>query len=123
METVLQIVQVIALISLTALCVYLIVVLSRLRRDLSDFAQRSKPVLENLAFITEKLKSTAQKIDDHVDIVKSSLTSLKNVADNVLVLEERVQQRLEEPILQVASIIGAIVSSLGVFFERFRPRS
>jgi hypothetical protein len=122
-ETVLQIVQVIALISLTALCVYLIVILSRLRRDLSDFAQRSKPVLENLAFITEKLKSTAQKIDDHVDIVKSSLTSLKNVADNVLVLEERVQQRLEEPILQVASIIGAIVSSLGVFFERFRPRS
>lgn len=123
METVLQLVQLIALISLTALCVYLIVILSRLRRDLADFSQRSKPVLENLAFITEKLKSTAQKIDDHVDIVKGSLNSLKNVADNVLMLEERVQQRLEEPILQVASIIGAIVSSVGVFFERFRPRS
>lgn len=122
METVLQFVQLIALISLTALSIYLIVILSGLRRDVSEFVQRAKPVLENLAFITEKLKSTAQKIDDHVDIVKSSLTSLKNVADNVLVLEERVQQRLEEPILQVASIIGAIVSSVGVFFERFRPR-
>ena len=122
METVLQLVQVIALTSLTVLCIYLVIVLSSLRRDLADFAQRSKPVLENLAFITEKLRSTAQKIDDHVDIVKSSLTSLKNVADNVLVLEERVQQRLEEPILQVASIIGTIVSSVGVFFERFRPR-
>ena len=122
METVLQLVQVIALTSLTVLCIYLVIVLSSLRRDLADFAQRSKPVLENLAFITEKLRSTAQKIDDHVDIVKSSLTSLKNVADNVLVLEERVQQRLEEPILQVASIIGTIVSSVGVFYERFRPR-
>ena len=122
METVLQFVQLIALVSLTALSIYLIVILSGLRRDVSEFVQRAKPVLENLAFITEKLKSTAQKIDDHVDIVKSSLASLKNVADNVLVLEERVQQRLEEPILQVASIIGAIVSSVGVFFERFRPR-
>ena len=122
METVLQFVQLIALISLTALSIYLIVVLSGLRRDVSDFVQRAKPVLDNLAFITEKLKSTAKKIDDHVDIVKSSLNSLKSVADNVLVLEERVQQRLEEPILQVASIIGAIVSSVGVFFERFRPR-
>jgi hypothetical protein len=121
-ETVLQFVQLIALISLTALSIYLIVILSGLRRDVSEFVQRAKPVLENLAFITERLKSTAQKIDDHVDIVKSSLTSLKSVADNVLVLEERVQQRLEEPILQVASIIGAIVSSVGVFFERFRPR-
>ena len=122
METVLQFVQVIALISLTTLCIYLIVVLSGLRRDVSDFVQRARPVLENLAFITEKMRSTAQKIDDHVDIVKSSLNSLKSVADNVLVLEERVQQRLEEPILQVASILGAIVSSVGMFFDRFRPR-
>jgi hypothetical protein len=121
-ETVLQFVQLIALVSLTALSIYLIVILSGLRRDVSEFVQRAKPVLENLAFITERLKSTAQKIDDHVDIVKSSLTSLKSVADNVLVLEERVQQRLEEPILQVASIIGAIVSSVGVFIDRFRPR-
>ncbi len=123
METVLQLVQVIALISLTVLCIYLIIVLSSLRRDLADFSQRSKPVLENLAFITEKLRSTAQKIDDHVDIVKSSLTSFKNVADNVLLLEERVQQQIEEPIIQVASIIGTIVSSVGIFFDRFRPRN
>jgi uncharacterized protein YoxC len=122
-ETVLQIVQVIALLSLTVLCVYLVIVLSSLRRDLNEFAQRSKPVLDNLAFITEKLKSTAQKIDDHVDIVRDSLRSFKNVADNVLLLEERVQQQLEEPILQVASIIGTIVSTVGLFFERFRPRS
>jgi len=121
-ETVLQLVQVIALASLTVLCIYLIIVLSSLRRDLADFAQRSKPVLENLAFITEKLKSTAHKIDEHVDIVKSSLASFKSVADNVLLLEERVQQRIEEPIIQVASIIGTIVSSVGIFSERFRPR-
>jgi hypothetical protein len=86
-ETVLQFVQLIALLSLTALSIYLIVILSGLRRDISEFVQGAKPVLENLAFITEKLKSTAQKIDNHVDIVKSSLASLKNVADNVLVLE------------------------------------
>jgi len=122
-ETVLPYVQAVALISLTALCFYLIVALSGLRRDLAEFVQRSKPVLDNLAFITERLKSTAQKLDDHVDIVKSSLMSLKGVADNVLMLEERVQQKLEEPILQVASILGAIVSSVGSLFERFRPRS
>jgi uncharacterized protein YoxC len=122
-ETVLPYVQAIALISLTALCTYLIVVLSSLRRDLAEFMQRAKPVLDNLAFITERLKSAAQKIDDHVDIVKSSLTSLKNVADNVLMLEERVQEKLEEPILQVASILGALVSSVAALFDRFRPRS
>ena len=123
METVLQLVQVIALVSVSALCVYLIIVLAGLRRDLAEFSQRSKPVLENLAFITEKLKSAAQKIDDHVDIVKTSLNSLKNVADNVLTFEQRVQQRLEEPIVQIASVIGSVVSAVSVFFDRLRPRS
>ena len=123
METVLQLVQTVALVSLTALCIFLMVALSGIKRDLAEFVQRSKPVLDNLAFITERLKSTAQKIDEHVDIVKGSLTSLKNVADNVLMLEERVQQQLEEPIMQVASVLGAIVSTIGGLIERFRPRS
>jgi len=122
-EIVLQLVQVVALLSVTALCVYLIAALSGFKRDLAEFVQHSKPVLDNLAYITERLKSTAQKIDDHVDIVKSSLTSLKNVADNVLLLEERVQEKLEEPILQVATVLGAIVSTVGGLIERFRPRS
>jgi len=122
-ETVLQVVQVVALISVTTLCFYLIVALSSLRRDLSEFVQRSKPVLENLAFITDKLKSTAQKIDDHVDIVRGSLNSLKSVADNVLRLEERVQEQLEEPVLQIASVIGALVSGIGSLIGRYRPRS
>ena len=122
METVLQIVQVAALLSLTALCLYLIVSLASMRRDFAQFVHRSTPVLDNLAFITERLKSTAQKIDDHVDIVKSSLNSIKSVADNVLLLEERVQRQLEEPVLQVASIIGSIVSTVAALFERLRPR-
>jgi CHASE1-domain containing sensor protein len=121
-ETVLQIVQVVALLSVTALCVYLIVALSSIRRDLTEFVHRSKPVLDNLAFITERLKSTAQKIDEHVDILRSSLNSFKSVADNVLMLEERVQQQLEEPVLQVASILGAIISGVATLIERFRPR-
>lgn len=93
-----------------------------MRRDFAQFVHRSTPVLDNLAFITERLKSTAQKIDDHVDIVKSSLNSIKSVADNVLLLEERVQRQLEEPVLQVASIIGSIVSTVAALFERLRPR-
>ena len=123
METVLLIVEVIALICLSALCVYLVIVLMGLRRDLAEFSQRSRPLIANLTYITEKLKSAAQKIDDHVDIVKSSLNSLKSVADNVLNLEQRVQEHLEEPIVQVASVIGSIVSALGYLFERFRSRS
>jgi uncharacterized protein YoxC len=122
-ETVLQCAQVIALISLAALCIYLIVILSDVRRDLAEFIQGIKPVMENLAFITEKLRSVAQKIDDDVDLVKNSLTSLKSAANTLFVLEKRVQQQVEEPIRRVASTIGTLAGSVGVFLDRFRPRT
>jgi uncharacterized protein YoxC len=121
-DTVLQLAQVVALVCVSALCVYLIVVLTQLKRDLSEFSQRSKPVLENLAHITERLKSAAEKIDTQADIMRGSLNSLKSVADNVLLFEQRIQENIEEPILQVSSMIGAIVASIATFFERFRTR-
>ena len=122
MDTVLIVAEVVALVCLSALCVYLIVALTTFKKEVSEFSQRSKPVLDNLAYITDRLKSAAGKIDDQVDIVKGSLYSFKSVADNILLFEERVQRQLEQPIFQVASVIGAIVTGIAAFFDRFRTR-
>jgi uncharacterized protein YoxC len=121
-DTVLTVAEVVALVCLSALCVYLIAALTTFKKEVSEFSQRAKPVLDNLAYITDKLKSAAGKIDDQVDIVKGSLYSFKSVADNILLFEERVQRQLEQPIFQVASVIGAIVTSIAAFFDRFRTR-
>ena len=120
MEIVLIIAKIVALVSVSALCLYLISVLGQFRRDVSDFTQRARPVLDNLSTITENLKSASQKIDDQVDIVKGSLQSFKDVADNVLLFERRVQERLEEPILQVATVLGTIVNTVAAFIKGFR---
>lgn len=120
MEIVLIIAQIVALVSVSALCLYLISVLGQFRRDVSDFTQRARPVLDNLSTITENLKSASQKIDDQVDIVRGSLQSFKDVADNVLLFEQRIQQRLEEPILQVASVLGTMVNTIAAFIKGFR---
>ncbi|MBI3787512.1 MAG: hypothetical protein HY276_04560 [Ignavibacteriales bacterium] len=120
METILAFAQLLALLCVSALCIYLIVVLSQFKKDFTEFNQRSKPVLENLSFITEKLKSAATKIDEQVDIVKTSLESVKTVADSVVMLERRIQEQLEGPIMQVASVIGSTISGITAFFNRYR---
>jgi len=118
-DTVLQVVQVLALVCVSALCVYLIVVLSQFKRDVSDFNQRSKPVLENLAFITDRLKSASEKFESQVDLIKGSLQSLKDVADDVRMFEQRVRVAVEEPVFQVASVFAAVVNAIAAFIEKF----
>ncbi len=123
MDSLRSIVEVVALISASALCIYLIVVLSRLKevltvlqKDLAEIGEKAKPVLENLEVITERLKSIAGKIDDQVGLVKGSIESVKYAADNIMAFEQRIQESLEEPVLRFTSILAALVSRISSFF-------
>lgn len=109
------------------LCVYLIVVSIRLKdllillqRDLAEIGSRAKPVFENLEVITGKLKSVSGKIDDQVGLVRGSLESVKNAADNFVAFENRIQGSLEEPVLRLSAIVGAIVNRVTSFFSGAR---
>jgi hypothetical protein len=124
-ETLIDIGKVLALFSAAALCVYLIYVLSRLngvlilfQRDFSEITKNLKPILENLNIVADRLKSITAKVDDQVILFKSSLESFKALADNVVSFENRVQERLEEPIIRVTSLIGAFVGRILSFFGK-----
>lgn len=130
METLIDIGKVLALFSVAALCVYLIYVLSRLngllllfQRDFSDIARNLKPILENLNTVSDRMKSITAKVDEQVVLFKASLESFKALADNVVNFESRVQERLEEPIIRVTSLIGAFVGRILSFFGRSQTDS
>lgn len=123
METLRSIIELIALISVSALCIYLIVVLVRvkdllalLHKDLGEIGEKAKPVLENLETITDRMKSVSEKVDDQVGLVRGSLESVKQAADNFVALEERLQSSIEEPVMRLGAILGAVVNRVASFF-------
>jgi hypothetical protein len=122
-ETFRSVVELVALISASALCIYLIVVLVRVRelltdmkKDLGEISGKAIPVLDNLSVITDHLKSVSEKVDDQVGLVKGSLESVKQAADNFVSLEQRLQDSFEEPMLRLSAILNAVVSRVTSFF-------
>ena len=127
MEQALVVAQIIALLCLSALCVYMIIVLLRVRdimsnveRDVKDIANRTLPVLENMEYITSRVKSITENVDDQVNIVRDSITSVKHIAENVVELERRVQERLEGPILETVALVSAVFKGVRTFIDRVR---
>ncbi len=127
MEPVLVIAQILALLCLSALCVYLIVVLLRVRdilsaveKDFKEMTTRALPILENMEYITARFKSIAENIDEQVMIVRESISSVKEIADNVVALERKVQDRIEGPILDAVAFAASVFNGVRTFLDRIR---
>ena len=127
MEPVLVIALILALLCLSALCIYLIVVLVRVRdtldnveKDFKEMTSRALPILENLEYITARVKSITENIDDQVMVVRESISSVKQIADNIVAMERKVQDRIEGPILDAVSFVASVFNGVRTFFDRLR---
>jgi uncharacterized protein YoxC len=127
MQEILVITQIVALLCLSALSIYVIVVLLRVRdilntieKDFKEMTTRVIPVLDNLEFITARVKVISENIDDQVASVRESIASVKQVALNVVELERKVQEHIEGPILEGIALTAAVVKGVRTFFDRVR---
>jgi uncharacterized protein YoxC len=126
-ESVLLVAQILLCFSLTALSIYLIIVLLRLRtaidtveKDFKEMTTRAIPILENMEYITARVKSIAENIDDQVITVRESLASVKGIADNVVAFERKLQERIEGPILDTVAFIAAVFNGVRSLLDRLR---
>lgn len=127
MEWFLVAMQIVALAALTVLCIYMVTVLVRVRsiltvveRDFKELTSKAIPVFENLEVITEKVKNVTESIDEQVELVKNSILSIKEIAENVVDLERKIQERIEEPVLETVGAFAAIFKGIRTFVARLR---
>jgi uncharacterized protein YoxC len=127
MQEILIITQVVALLCLSALSIYVIVVLLRVRdilsnveKDFKEMTTRAIPILENLEFITARVKGITENIDDQVTSVRESIGVIRQMAMNVVELERKVQERIEGPVLEGVAVAAAVVKGVRTFLERIR---
>ena len=125
METLIQLTEILALFSASALCIYLIVVLIRfnallqvLQREFVDLNKNLKPILENLNAIMDKLRLIAIKVDEQVNMVQGVFVAFKRITENVTRFEERFQQLLEEPLMRVSALFGNVINRVASMFGR-----
>ena len=126
-ELMLVIMAIIALGCLSALSVYVITVLVRVRgilteveRDFKELSSKAIPVFENLEIITNKVRNVSESIDEQVEMVKHSVRSIKDVTDSIVDFERRIQSRIEEPVLETVSVFAAVFKGVRTFVDRIR---
>src|SRR5579862_4495121 len=106
MDTLLTFMKIVALASVSALCIYfvtvlkqLVITLSEMGRDLRDITTKAGPVLENLDSITSRVKNIVDNVDGEVDKMRSTVSSIRVLAESMIDFGSRVQTKIEEPVM------------------------
>jgi len=125
MQDILIIVQIVALLALGILCIFLITVLVRVKNilkifenDLKEVSTKAMPILDNLEVITNKVRIVTENIDEQMEIVKGSIRAVKEIADNSVGFERRIQSQIEEPLYESIGAIVAFIKGIRTFLSR-----
>jgi hypothetical protein len=124
---ILTVVEIIALLSVSALAIALIfyiknilISIRSIEKDVNHLILKAGPVFENLTNITERVNNLTQSIETQINGVLDSIDSLKEVIQDIKRFEKKIQQRVEEPILDAVSFFTAITKGVKAFILRLR---
>lgn len=127
LETLLIVVQVVAFLSIAALAMFLIsyigkmvTSLQNMQKDINTLTQKASPIFDNLEITTKRINNVTENIENQIDAVIYSINSVKKIADDIVEFEQKIQRRIEEPVLDAVGFISAVVKGVKTFFNRLR---
>ena len=127
MEGALATIAVIALVAIVVLLVFLIAVLIRVRivlmvveQDMKEISARAIPLLENIENISERVKHVTESVEEQFETIKYSINSVKAIAEDIVRFERRIQETIEEPVINTVGTFAAIFKGVQAFVTRLR---
>lgn len=127
MESFLILMQIVALLCVSVLSIFLIMtilrvkeILNQIEHDIKEITSKAIPVLENLEVITTRVKNVTANIEEQIEIVGNTISSIKGIADNVVDFQIRLQEKIQEPIFEALNILSSMVRGIRGLVDRVR---
>ena len=123
--TIIDILLVLLIIAAAALCVYLIISLSKinksveiLQKDVHDLIEKTIPVLENLNDVSEKVNKVASEAEGHWTDLNSAIDNAKKKVSSFSLKTTHIG-RSENPVSSLIKNLSALVKGITAFWSEF----
>lgn len=115
---------VILIASASALCIYLIFTLNKLRKsieviqsDIHVISEKTVPVLENLDEITKKAAQITSDTEEQISELKAFIQNIKEKVNRVVDLPGKINP--ENRISELLKNLNAVAKGFSVFWSKF----
>jgi uncharacterized protein YoxC len=113
--------------SIVVVAVVLVPVILQIRRTareaeklLDTVRMQIVPLSHDLTIISKEVSGILQSIHRQVDRVEEGIATVRDAAERLREFEETVLTRVEEPLLELATLISAVSRGIGAILRFFR---
>ena len=121
--TLIDVLLIILIISASALCIYLIFTLNKLRKsfevlqnDVHTISEKTVPVLENLEEVTRKAAQITSEAEEQISEIKTFIQGIKGKVNRVVDLPGKINP--ENRISELLKNLNAIAKGFSVFWSK-----
>lgn len=118
---------IILLISASALCIALIVYISRITKSInkiekkiSDLTTDLNPLINSARDLSDKLATLTDEINSQIYISKEVVNNVKDSVDKIISFEENIRRGLEEPVMGLLKNLSAIFNGVNSFWSTYK---
>ena len=113
--------------SIVVVAIVLVPVILQIRRTareaeklLDTVRMQIVPLSHDLTVISKEVSGILQSIHRQVDRVEEGIATVRDAAERLREFEETVLTRVEEPLLELATLLSAVSRGIGAFLRFFR---
>ena len=78
------------------------------------------PLVERMSDLTQQVEQTVAIVTQHADGIAESVDNIRRVTRNIARLQQIVQDQIEPPLMEFASLLAGVRRGVNTFAERWR---
>ncbi len=113
---------VILVFSLIKTLKFVSVKIEEMSSQIKDIKSTMNPAVEKFQDLTENVNGVFSKVRDNIDVLSTVVEKVRDTADNIIEFEQKVQNRIEPPVMDTLNTISALTIGVKTFFDTYKSR-
>jgi len=94
--------------------------IEKISSGIMDIKPKVEKTIEKVNGLTDNVNTLVGKINDNVHVLSTVVEKIKDTADDIIEFEQKIQKKIEPPILDTLTTISAVTVGIKTFFEKLK---
>ena len=91
--------------------------------QVKDLKTTVNPAVDKIQEMTENINGVFSKVRDNIDVLSGVVEKVKDTTDNIIEFEQRIQSKIEPPVMDTINTISAVSTGVKTFFDTYKSRN